>query len=69
MLSLLTLIIPLREIRSVEKLDNNSSGHVWNKAIVFTLPKMNIIFAHIEDREFFIQKIVKILAKLDNETK
>ncbi|KAI2798993.1 TBC1 domain member 8B, partial [Blomia tropicalis] len=68
-LSSLTLIIPLRDVRSVEKLDNNSSGHIWNKAIVFTLSKMNIIFAHIEEREFLIQKIVKLLAILENETK
>ena len=53
----------------MEKLDNNSSGHVWNKAIVFTLSRVNIIFAHIEDREFLIHKIVKMLAKLENETK
>lgn len=59
----------MREIRSVEKLDNQSTGHVWTKAIVFTLIKTNIIFDHVEDREFLIHKIVKMLAQLDNETK
>lgn len=68
-LSLLSLIIPMREIRSVEKLDNNATGQVWNKAIVFTLSKTNIIFDHVEDREFLINKIVKMLAQLDNGTR
>lgn len=65
----MSLIIPMREIRSVEKLDNNSAGQVWNKAIVFTLIKTNIIFDHVEDRGFLIGKIVKMLAQLDNGTK
>lgn len=58
----------MREIRSVEKLDN-SAGHVWNNAILFTLTKTNIIFDHVEDREFLIQKIVKMLARLDCDTR
>lgn len=53
----------------MEKLDNNATGQVWNKAIVFTLSKTNIIFDHVEDREFLINKIVKMLAQLDNGTR
>ena len=84
-LAQITLIIPLRDVRSVEKLDGGGGGgggnaghhnhhhhhhhHAWKSAIVFTLPKMNIIFAHIEDREFFLAKIVKMLARLEHQTR
>lgn len=74
-LAQITLIIPLRDVRSVEKLDGGGSGgvsgghHAWKSAIVFTLPKMNIIFAHIEDREYLLAKIVKMLARLEHQTR
>lgn len=65
-LSLVSVIIPMREIRSVEKLDNNNTtGVITNKAIVFILAKSNIIFDHIEDRDFIINKICQMLAALD----
>lgn len=55
----------MREIRSVEKLET-INWPVWKSAIVITLSKTNIIFDHIEDREFLIDKIVKMLAQLDH---
>ncbi|KAF7493030.1 TBC1 domain family member 9 [Sarcoptes scabiei] len=66
-LNLLSLIIPLRKIRSVEKLDNTASIlSVYNRAIVITLHRTNIIFDQVEDRDFLITRIVKLLARLDD---
>ena len=64
--SLVSLIIPLREIISTEKLDN-SHGYDRNNAILISTFKSNFVFAHIDDRDFFIAKISELLSRLTED--
>lgn len=61
-----SLVIPLRDIKVAEKIEN-ASNHTLDKAIIVTtgnsLNKTNFIFAQILDREFVVDKISELLSK------
>ncbi|RWS27291.1 hypothetical protein B4U80_07050 [Leptotrombidium deliense] len=61
---LVSLIIPLREITFPEKVDNASSH---NALLLSTKTKSNYLFSQIDDRNFLIQKISELLARLSEE--
>ncbi|CAG2100341.1 unnamed protein product [Medioppia subpectinata] len=66
--SLVSLIIPLREILSTEKLDNNpNTGYDRNNAILISCLKSNFIFSHIDDRDFLVIKISELLSRLTED--
>lgn len=62
------MTIPLRDITYPEKTTHNIGSHNSSNAVVLsTKTKCNIIFAHIDDRDFLIQKISELLSKLSEE--
>ncbi|XP_054160913.1 TBC1 domain family member 9-like [Oppia nitens] len=66
--SLVSLVIPLRDITSTEKIDNNqSTGYEKNNTILIATSKTNFIFSHIDDREFLVIKISELLARLSED--
>lgn len=67
MKSLVSLVIPLRDVKVAEKIDNNQSNHSLDKAIIITttneINKTNFIFAQISDRDFLVEKLSELLSK------
>ncbi|XP_044755659.1 TBC1 domain family member 9 isoform X1 [Coccinella septempunctata] len=65
--ALVSLVIPLREVKLAEKIDNNQSNHSLDQAIIITttneINKTNFIFAQILDRDFLVEKISELLSK------
>ncbi|XP_015838792.2 TBC1 domain family member 9 isoform X1 [Tribolium castaneum] len=65
--SQVSLVIPLRDVKLAEKIENNASSQSLDKAIIITsrneLNKTNFIFAQILDRDFLVEKISELLAK------
>ncbi|XP_060528088.1 TBC1 domain family member 9 isoform X2 [Cylas formicarius] len=61
------LVVPLREVIVVEKVENNASNQSLDKAIIVTtgnsLNKTNFIFAQILDRDFVVDKISELLSR------
>lgn len=63
--NLVYVIIPLREIALVEKVDSNSSMNVLQDALILTTnSKVNFLFAQLPDRDFLLEKISELLAKV-----
>ncbi|CAK9821928.1 TBC1 domain family member 9 [Anthophora retusa] len=60
---LVSLIIPLREVRRIEHAENQSSATGIDKSILVTTARSSFLFAQIHDRDFVIQKISELLAK------
>ncbi|KAK2144685.1 hypothetical protein LSH36_737g04030 [Paralvinella palmiformis] len=61
-LGLVTVVIPMREINSVEKADNPHNA--LNKPIIVTtLSKMTFLFAELADRDLILEKISDFLSK------
>ncbi|RUS90405.1 hypothetical protein EGW08_001810 [Elysia chlorotica] len=61
---LVTLIIPLREVTVVEKVDNSASGNLINRAIVVTIKnKTNFTFSEFSDRNLILEKVSDFLSK------
>ncbi|KAI4479417.1 PREDICTED: TBC1 domain family member 9 isoform X1 [Polistes canadensis] len=58
---LVSLVIPLREVRLVESAENQSSS--IEKSILVTTTRASFLFAQIQDRVFLVQKISELLAK------
>ncbi|KAL2731408.1 TBC1 domain family member 9-like isoform X2 [Vespula squamosa] len=58
---LVSLVIPLREVRLVESAENQSSS--VDKSILVTTARASFLFAQIQDRDFVVQKISELLAK------
>ncbi|XP_026276184.1 TBC1 domain family member 9 [Frankliniella occidentalis] len=59
-----SVVIPLRDVNSVEKPDGSSSNMA--KAVLFTLKgDVTFLFAQLHDRNFVVQKISELLAKLE----
>lgn len=67
MKSLVSLVVPLRDVKVVEKIENNASNSSLNRAIIVTtrneIDKSNFLFAQISDRDFLVQKISELLSK------
>nr|XP_023016263.1 TBC1 domain family member 9 [Leptinotarsa decemlineata]XP_023016265.1 TBC1 domain family member 9 [Leptinotarsa decemlineata] len=62
-----SLVIPLRDVGLVEKIETNVSNQSLDKAIIIStgdeLNKTNFIFAQILDRDFLVEKISELLSK------
>lgn len=62
-----SLVIPLRDVKLVEKIENNASNPSLNRAIIITtaseLNKANFLFAQILDRDFLVDKISELLSR------
>ncbi|XP_063922284.1 TBC1 domain family member 9 [Zophobas morio] len=65
--SQVSLVIPLRDVKLAEKIENNASSQSLDKAIIVTtrneINKTNFIFAQILDRDFLVEKLCELLAK------
>lgn len=61
-----SLVIPLRDIKLAEKIEN-ASNNTLDKGIIVTtgdsLNKTNFIFAQILDRDFVVDKLSELLSK------
>ncbi|KAF3421656.1 hypothetical protein E2986_04563 [Frieseomelitta varia] len=60
---LVSLVIPLREVRLIEPAENQSSSTGIDKSILVTTARSSFLFAQIHDRDFVVQKISELLAK------
>ncbi|ESO97799.1 hypothetical protein LOTGIDRAFT_152898 [Lottia gigantea] len=61
---LVTVIIPLRDIQVVEKVDNSVSGNLISKALLVTTKgKMSFTFAQFSDRDFILERISDYLSR------
>lgn len=65
-----SVVIPLRHVNSVEKADGNSNSNMA-KAVLFTLKgdiqdvrDVSYLFGQLHDREFVVTKISELLAKI-----
>lgn len=67
----MSLVIPLRDVKLAEKIDNNQTNHSLDKAIIITtineFNKTNFIFAQIVDRDFLVEKISELLSKTSSK--
>lgn len=59
---LVWLVVPLRLVQLTEKVDSHHS--LSNALLLTTKNKVNFLFAQIEGRDFLIEKICELLAKL-----
>ncbi|KAH6942668.1 hypothetical protein HPB50_009204 [Hyalomma asiaticum] len=60
--NLVCLVIPLRLLQVTEKVDSHHS--LSNALILTTRNKVNFLFAQVEGRDFLIEKISELLAKI-----
>lgn len=60
--NLVCLVIPLRLLQVTEKVDSHHS--LSNALLLTTRNKVNFLFAQIEGRDFLIEKISELLAKI-----
>ncbi|KAK9700703.1 Rab-GTPase-TBC domain [Popillia japonica] len=62
-----SLIIPLRDVKLVEKMETNASNPSLDKAIIVTtknvMDKTAFLFAQILDRDFLVQKLSELLSR------
>lgn len=63
-----SVVIPLRDVKLVEKkIENNASNVSLDKAIIITtmneIDKTNFLFAQILDRDFLVDKISELLSR------
>ncbi|XP_065173523.1 TBC1 domain family member 9 isoform X2 [Atheta coriaria] len=68
-----SVVIPLRDLQSAERTDNNASNTSLNKAIIIILKsrlphysehnESSFLFAQIQDRDFLINKISELLSR------
>lgn len=63
MKNLVSLVIPLREVRLIESAENQASNTAVDKSILVTTARASFLFAQIHDRDFVLQKISELLAK------
>ncbi|XP_001600394.2 TBC1 domain family member 9 isoform X2 [Nasonia vitripennis] len=61
--NLVSLVIPLREVRLIESAENQASNTAVDKSILVTTARASFLFAQIHDRDFVLQKISELLAK------
>lgn len=64
---MVSLVIPLRDIKVVEKIENNASNISLNKALIVTtrneMDRSNFLIAQVLDRDFLVQKISELLSR------
>lgn len=62
---LVSVVIPLRELCLVEKMDNSTNSPVVQDAVLLTTRrKTNFLFALLSDRDFVVEKISELLARI-----
>ena len=66
---LVSLVIPLKNVNCVEKSCINVNHGNQDEAIVFTMKKggKTFVFGQVSDRDFVVEKLCELLAKLKNE--
>lgn len=63
MKNLVSVVIPLRDVRLVEKAENQASNSAVDKSVLITTcNRTSFLFAQIQDRDFVVQKISELLA-------
>ncbi|XP_029039760.1 TBC1 domain family member 9 isoform X2 [Osmia bicornis bicornis] len=60
---LVSLVIPLREVKLTERAENQSFSTGIDKSILVTTERSSFLFAQIHDRDFVVQKISELLAR------
>lgn len=61
--NLVSVVIPLRDVRLVEKAENQASNSAVDKSVLITTcNRTSFLFAQIQDRDFVVQKISELLA-------
>lgn len=63
--SLVSVVIPLRDVSCVEKVDNHASNAAVNNSVLITTrsaSRPTFLFSQIHDRDFFIEKISELLS-------
>ncbi|XP_052799590.1 TBC1 domain family member 9-like isoform X2 [Mya arenaria] len=61
---LVTMIIPLRDVNSVEKIDSSPAGSLQSNAMVVTTRgKMNVMFSQLGQRDIILEKISDCLSR------
>ncbi|XP_015435801.1 PREDICTED: TBC1 domain family member 9 [Dufourea novaeangliae] len=60
---LVSLVVPMREVRLIEPAENQSPSTGIDKSILVTTARSSFLFAQIHDRDFVVQKISELLAK------
>lgn len=72
MKSLVSLIVPLRDVNVVEKIENNATNALLDNAIIVStkneVDKTNFLFAQVLDRDFLVAKICELLARTKETT-
>lgn len=67
-----SLVVPLRDVKLVEKIENNVTNSSLDKAIIVTtnneINKTNFLFAQILDRDFLVDKISELLSRTQAPT-
>lgn len=63
MKNLVSLVIPLRDVRQVERAENQASNTAVDKSVLITCGRASFLFAQIQDRDFVVQKISELLAR------
>ncbi|PSN53042.1 hypothetical protein C0J52_03961 [Blattella germanica] len=62
--NLVNVIIPLRDVRLVEKAENQASNSAVDKSVLITTSgRASFLFAQLQDRDFVVQKVSELLAK------
>ncbi|XP_014285199.1 TBC1 domain family member 9B isoform X1 [Halyomorpha halys] len=65
---LVSVVIPLRDVSNVEKVDNHASNTAVNNSVLLTTrsaSRPTFLFSQIHDRDFFIQKTSELLSKIE----
>ena len=60
----MSLVIPLREVKTIEPAENQASNTAVDKSILVTTPRASFLFAQIHDKDFVIQKISELRSKI-----
>ncbi|XP_069703909.1 TBC1 domain family member 9 isoform X3 [Periplaneta americana] len=62
--NLVSVVIPLRDVRLVEKAENQASNTAVDKSVLITTcGRASFLFAQIPDRDFVVQKISELLSR------
>lgn len=61
---LVSVVIPLRDVALVEKVENGNSMVTESSMVLTTKGKVNFLFSQLSDRQFILCKISELLAKV-----
>lgn len=60
---LVSVVIPLREVCVVEKVENQAKNVLNNALVITTKGKMNFLFSELPDRNFLLEKLSDLLSR------